>query len=194
MFTGIVEETAVVKEFRHEDSNIHFTLTCSFVNELKIDQSIAHDGVCLTVVDLNSDSYMVTAIDETLNKTNLHSWKIGNRINLERCIRLNDRLDGHMVQGHVDQVGIIEKIEDHKGSFKLFIQFDSEDYITVQKGSVALNGVSLTVVDSEESRFSVAIIPYTWEHTNLSNLKVGSPVNIEFDILGKYIQKLMLRK
>ena len=194
MFTGIVEETAVVKEIRHEDSNIHFTLTCSFVNELKIDQSIAHDGVCLTVVDLNSDSYTVTAIDETLNKTNLHSWKKGDRINLERCIRLNDRLDGHMVQGHVDQVGIIEKIEDHQGSFKLFIQFDSEEYITVQKGSVALNGVSLTVVDSEESRFSVAIIPYTWEHTNLSNLKVGSPVNIEFDILGKYIQKLMFRK
>lgn len=191
MFTGIIEETARLLTIEKEQSNTHFILSCSFVNELKVDQSLAHDGVCLTVVEVFESSYKVTAIDETLQKTNLNDWKINDEINVERCLKLNDRLDGHMVQGHVDQVGKVENISDENGSFKIDISYESKTFVTVEKGSICVNGISLTVVDSEDSGFSVAIIPYTWQHTNLKNLKIGDAVNLEFDILGKYVQKLM---
>lgn len=191
MFTGIVEETAKLHRIENDKSNTHFTLSCSFTQELKVDQSLAHDGVCLTVVEITDDQYKVTAIDETLQKTNLNQWKNGDEINIERCLKLNDRLDGHMVQGHVDQVGIVDGISDENGSFKIYISYQKETFVTVQKGSICVNGISLTVVDSEDTGFSVAIIPYTWNHTNLKNLKVGDQVNLEFDILGKYVQKLM---
>ncbi|MGI9526494.1 MAG: riboflavin synthase [Weeksellaceae bacterium] len=191
MFTGIIEEMATVVDIQKDQSNTHFQLTCNFIDELKIDQSVAHDGVCLTVVALTDDSYTVTAIDETLSVTNLKQWQVGDKINLERCVKVSDRLDGHVVQGHVDQIGTLEKIEDENGSYKLYIRHDQKLNITVPKGSICLNGISLTVVDSKPDMFSVAIIPYTWDHTNLSTLKVGDQVNLEFDILGKYVQKLM---
>lgn len=194
MFTGIVEEMAKVEAIEQDKSNTHYTLSCSFVDELQIDQSVAHDGVCLTVVALTDKTYTVTAIEETLQKTNLNAWEVGKNINLERCIKLNDRLDGHVVQGHVDQVGIVERITDENGSFKIYISYKTNTFITVQKGSICVNGVSLTVVDSDDNGFSIAIIPYTWEHTNLGDLKVGDQVNLEFDILGKYVQKLMEKR
>ncbi len=194
MFTGIVEEMAKVEAIEKDKSNTHYTLSCSFVEELQIDQSVAHDGVCLTVVALTDKTYTVTAIEETLQKTNLNAWEVGDNINLERCIKLNDRLDGHVVQGHVDQVGIVERITDENGSFKIYISYKANTFVTVQKGSICVNGVSLTVVDSDDNGFSIAIIPYTWEHTNLGNLKVGDQVNLEFDILGKYVQKLMEKR
>lgn len=194
MFTGIVEEMAKVEAIEKDKSNTHYTLSCSFVEELQIDQSVAHDGVCLTVVALTDKTYTVTAIEETLQKTNLNAWEVGKNINLERCIKLNDRLDGHVVQGHVDQVGIVERITDENGSFKIYISYKANTFVTVQKGSICVNGVSLTVVDSDDNGFSIAIIPYTWEHTNLGNLKVGDQVNLEFDILGKYVQKLMEKR
>lgn len=193
MFTGIVEEMATVENIVKEKGNTHFTLSCSFVDELKIDQSVSHNGVCLTIVQLTDHNYTVTAIEETLNVTNLNQWKIGDKVNLERCVKVSDRLDGHIVQGHVDQVGILDRIEDENGSYKLYIRYNS-DHITVTKGSICVNGISLTVVDSEPQMFSVAIIPYTWEHTNLSKLSIGASVNLEFDILGKYVQKLMEKK
>ena len=194
MFTGIVEEMAKVEAIEKDKSNTHYTLSCSFVEELQIDQSVAHDGVCLTVVALTDKTYTVTAIEETLQKTNLNAWEVGDNINLERCIKLNDRLDGHVVQGHVDQVGNVERITDENGSFKIYISYKANTFVTVQKGSICVNGVSLTVVDSDDNGFSIAIIPYTWEHTNLGNLKVGDQVNLEFDILGKYVQKLMEKR
>lgn len=191
MFTGIIEGLATVENIIQDKTNTHFVLSCNFIDELKIDQSVAHNGVCLTVVELTDSTYTVTAIDETLKITNLNDWKIGYKINLERCVKVSDRLDGHVVQGHVDQIGTLEKIEDENGSYKLYIRYKSKEYMTVKKGSICVNGISLTVVDSEEDMFSIAVIPYTWEHTNLSQLKVGSIVNLEFDILGKYVQKLM---
>lgn len=194
MFTGIVEEMAKVEAIEKDKSNTHYTLSCSFVEELQIDQSVAHDGVCLTVVALTDKTYTVTAIEETLQKTNLNAWEVGKNINLERCIKLNDRLDGHVVQGHVDQVGTVERITDENGSYKIYISYKANTFVTVQKGSICVNGVSLTVVDSDDNGFSIAIIPYTWEHTNLGNLKVGDQVNLEFDILGKYVQKLMEKR
>lgn len=194
MFTGIVEEMAKVEAIEKDKSNTHYTLSCSFVDELQIDQSVAHDGVCLTVVGLTDTTYTVTAIEETLQKTNLNAWEVGKNINLERCIKLNDRLDGHVVQGHVDQVGTVERITDENGSYKIYISYKANTFVTVQKGSICVNGVSLTVVDSDDNGFSIAIIPYTWEHTNLRNLKVGDQVNLEFDILGKYVQKLMEKR
>ena len=194
MFTGIVEEMAIVRAIEKEKSNTHFTLSCSFTNELQIDQSVAHDGACLTVISIDDNTYKVTAIAETLDKTNLGTWKIGDKVNLERCLKIGQRLDGHMVQGHVDQTGKIMEIKDENGSFKLLIEYESPEFVTVAKGSICVNGVSLTVVDSEESSFSVAIIPFSWEHTNLGNLKVGDRVNLEFDILGKYIQKLIQKR
>lgn len=193
MFTGIVEDMAKIVAIEKDKTNVHFTLTCSFVEELKIDQSLSHNGACLTVVALENSNYVVTAIDETLQKTNLGNLEIGDWVNVERCIRINDRLDGHMVQGHVDQLGKIDKIEDENGSFKIYISYDSQEFITVKKGSICVNGVSLTVVDSEDGKFSVAIIPYTWEHTNFHQLKAGDAVNLEFDILGKYVQKLITK-
>ena len=191
MFTGIVEEIAEVTVIEKEDANTHFYLKSNFLSELKIDQSIAHNGTCLTVTKLNEDSYSVTAIEETLQRTNLGTLKVGDKVNLERCMRLSDRLDGHLVQGHVDQVGKLTKIEDQDGSYKLYFEYNQKEFVTVEKGSICVNGISLTVVDSEPGMFSVAIIPYTWDNTNLSLLKVGDLVNLEFDILGKYVQKLI---
>jgi len=193
MFTGIIENTSQLIRIETEQSNKHFWLECEFTHELKIDQSLAHDGVCLTVVEISGNQYKVTAIDETLVKTNLGDWKTGAKVNLERCMRLNERLDGHIVQGHVDQTGIVQSIENSNGSYIIKIQYDESESgnVTVPKGSICLNGVSLTVVDSSFGAFSVAIIPYNWEHTNLNFLKPGEKVNLEFDIIGKYIQRLM---
>lgn len=193
MFTGIIENTGIVKRIESDQKNKHFWLECDFTNELKIDQSLSHNGVCLTVVEISGNEYKVTAIEETLNRSNLNALNNGDIVNLERCMKLNDRLDGHIVQGHVDQTGFIKSIEDFDGSFLLTINYDesSSGNVTVPKGSICLNGVSLTVVDSSNGEFSVAIIPYTWEHTNLKDLHAGSMVNLEFDIIGKYIQRLM---
>lgn len=196
MFSGIVEEAAIVKQLVHDKGNLHLTLGCSFAHELKIDQSIAHNGVCLTVVNLDNDSYTVTAIQETLDKTNLGFLKPGDKVNLERSMLMNGRLDGHIVQGHVDQTARCEKISEADGSWYFTFEYEvdrekaSQGYFTVEKGSVCVNGVSLTVVNSKLNRFSVAIIPYTYQFTNFHQLKAGSVVNLEFDILGKYISRL----
>ncbi|MDO5655201.1 MAG: riboflavin synthase [Flavobacteriaceae bacterium] len=194
MFTGIVEEMAIIDEIVQEGANTHFFLKCSFTSELQIDQSISHNGACLTVVEIGENRYKVTAIAETLHRTNLGKLKTGDKVNLERCLRLNQRIDGHIVQGHVDQIGTLESIIDENGSYKLVFSYISNEFITVNKGSICVNGVSLTVVDSLENSFSVAVIPYTWEHTNLGNLQVGDEVNLEFDILGKYIQKYIEKR
>ncbi|MDQ3191356.1 MAG: riboflavin synthase [Bacteroidota bacterium] len=193
MFTGIIEELGQVTSLKQESANLHITLKTSFSKELKIDQSIAHNGVCLTVVEVENDSYTVTAIKETLLKSNLAHLKKGDLVNLERCVRLNARLDGHIVQGHVDQTATCKDIIEENGSWKFVFEYDSSHgHITVAKGSVCVNGVSLTVVDSEKGLFSVAIIPYTFNHTNFHSIKVGNSVNIEFDIIGKYIAKLVM--
>lgn len=189
MFTGIVEETGKIVNMEKKDENLSISISASFIDELKIDQSIAHNGTCLTVIDINQDFYTVTAIAETLKKTNFLYLNIGDCINLERCVKVSDRLDGHMVQGHVDQVGELKSIENQKGSFLLTFIYDGK-HITVEKGSIAVNGVSLTVVNSKDNEFSVAIIPYTWDNTNFRFLKIGDKVNLEFDIIGKYLQKL----
>lgn len=189
MFTGIVEETGKIVNMEKIDENLSISISASFIDELKIDQSIAHNGTCLTVVDINPEFYTVTAIAETLNKTHFSTLAIGDRINLERCVKVSDRLDGHIVQGHVDQVGELKSIENQEGSFLLTFTYTGKQ-ITVEKGSITVNGVSLTVVDSKNNEFSVAIIPYTWDHTNFKYLKIGDKVNLEFDIIGKYIQKL----
>ncbi|PQL95821.1 riboflavin synthase [Apibacter adventoris] len=191
MFTGIVEITGKVIHLKKENNNLEISINASFLNELKIDQSIAHNGVCLTVVDIKQNFYTVTAVAETLKKTNLLDLKEGDRINLERCVKVSDRLDGHIVQGHVDQTGMLKSIENQNGSFLLTFTYEG-DHITVEKGSISVNGISLTVVESIANQFSVAIIPYTWENTNLIDLKLGGKVNLEFDIIGKYIQKLYL--
>jgi riboflavin synthase len=192
MFSGIIETTGKVERLKKEQSNLHITIRSSFTNELKIDQSIAHNGVCLTVVSLDDETYTVTAIDETLRKTNLGSLQTGDVINLERCIKAGDRLDGHIVQGHVDQTGICSAVSENNGSWIFDFEYDaSTKNITVEKGSVCVNGVSLTVVNSKENSFSVCIIPYTFEHTNFHSIKKGTIINLEFDILGKYISKLL---
>jgi riboflavin synthase len=192
MFSGIIECLGEVTEIKKEQGNLHIAVKSSFTNELKIDQSVAHNGVCLTVVAINEDKYTVTAIDETLQKTNLGQLKPGININLERCIKLGDRLDGHIVQGHVDQTAICKKVLETNGSWMYTFEYDSsKNNVTVEKGSVCVNGVSLTVVDSEHHSFSVCIIPYTHEHTNFKDIEQGTIVNLEFDILGKYISKLM---
>lgn len=190
MFTGIIETIGTVKAIEKEGSNIHFTLSSSFTNELKIDQSVAHDGVCLTVVSINGDNYTVTAIQETLQRTQLANWSVGSLINLERCMKLGDRLDGHLVQGHVDTTATCTKIEDFNGSIKFHFAYTSS-HLTVEKGSITINGVSLTVVDSNVNDFSVCIIPYTLEHTNFKSFQKGTTVNLEFDIIGKYLEKQM---
>src|SRR5690554_295397 len=193
MFTGIIEGLGEIENIEHEGSNIHFTLNCSFVNELKVDQSLAHNGVCLTVVNVNQDKYTVTAIDETLKKTDLGEWKVGDKVNLERCMPANGRFDGHIVQGHVDTIAICEAIHEKDGSWELQFKYDSND-ITVEKGSITVNGASLTVVDSKDQSFSVHIIPYTFEHTVFHQIKVGDKVNLEFDIIGKYISKILKQR
>ena len=191
MFTGIIETLGTIKDLRNENTNLHITVSSSITNELKIDQSVAHNGVCLTVVGIENDDYTVTAIKETIDKTNLGNWKIGGIVNLERAMKLGDRLDGHIVQGHVDQTGICTKVEEANGSWYYTFEYDSSlNNITIEKGSITVNGVSLTVVNSKINEFSVAIIPYTYEHTNFNIFTVGTKINLEFDVIGKYIAKL----
>ncbi|AWV97262.1 riboflavin synthase [Arcticibacterium luteifluviistationis] len=192
MFTGIVENQAKLINISQKGSNKTFTLESSIANELKIDQSISHNGVCLTVEKTSGASYEVTAIEETLLKTNLGELKIGVTLNLERCLAANGRFDGHIVQGHVDQTGKLVSVENKDGSYILTFSYEaSTGNITVEKGSICINGVSLTVFNSTDNSFSVALIPYTWDHTNLGQLTVGDSVNLEFDILGKYMQKIL---
>jgi riboflavin synthase len=192
MFSGIIETLGEVTSLSKEKGNLNISVKADFTNELKIDQSIAHNGVCLTVVDIKGDEYTVTAIDETLKKTNIGLLNIGDKVNLERCMKLGDRLDGHIVQGHVDQTAACIEVRESNGSWIYTFEYDASlQNITVEKGSVCVNGVSLTVVNSGEHSFSVCIIPYTYEHTNFQFIKKGTVVNLEFDILGKYISKLM---
>lgn len=194
MFTGIVEAAGVVSALRKEGGNLHISISSPVSGELKIDQSVAHNGVCLTVVALNDGSHTVTAIEETLAKSNLGSLKEGDLVNLERCMLMNGRLDGHIVQGHVDQTAVCADLKEMDGSWMFTFQYDSSvGNITVEKGSITVNGVSLTVVNSQDDRFSVAIIPYTFEHTNFRHIKPGTTVNLEFDIIGKYVAKLFRR-
>ncbi|MDQ8747070.1 riboflavin synthase subunit alpha [Elizabethkingia miricola] len=191
MFTGIIEAIGKVENIVHEDANVHFTINSPFTGELKIDQSVAHNGCCLTVVAIKDSEYVVTAIKETLDVTALDELKVGNLVNLERCMIMNSRLDGHIVQGHVDQTGYLDTIENQDGSYLLTFKYDERDFTTVNKGSITVNGISLTVVNSQKGQFSVALIPYTWEHTNMHQLNIGDKVNLEFDIIGKYVAKLM---
>jgi riboflavin synthase len=190
MFTGIIEELGEVKKIVREGDNIHFTVHAPFVQELKIDQSVAHNGVCLTVVEIENNAYTVTAIDETLRRTNLGQWQVGTKVNLERCMQMGARLDGHIVQGHVDTTAELEKIIEGDGSWEFYFRYETND-LTVEKGSITINGVSLTVVQSKPHFFSVCIIPYTYEHTNFHTLQVGQKVNLEFDIIGKYVARLL---
>jgi riboflavin synthase len=195
MFTGIIETLGEIKAIEKEGGNVHLTITSSITNELKIDQSVAHNGVCLTVTSIENKEYTVTAIQETIDKTNLSDWKIGAAVNLERGIKLGDRLDGHIVQGHVDQIGICKAIKEANGSWYYTFDYDpSLNNLTIEKGSITVNGVSLTVVNSMKNEFSVAIIPYTYEHTNFHNFEVGTKVNLEFDVIGKYVSKLYSNK
>ena len=193
MFSGIIEEAAKVVALEKEQENLHITLSCSFVNELKIDQSISHNGVCLTVVKKTADTYTVTAIQETLLKSNLGLLSVGSAVNLERSMKMDGRLDGHIVQGHVDQTAVCTAVSEAEGSWYYTFGYipAANDYMTVEKGSVCVNGVSLTVVNSADRSFQVAIIPYTYEHTNFHEFKVGTTVNLEFDIIGKYIAKIV---
>lgn len=192
MFTGIVETTAVVKNIESSGTNQTFWLESSISSELKIDQSVSHNGVCLTIEEIKDADYRVTAIQETLLKTNLASLKIGSIVNLERCLKSDGRFDGHIVQGHVDQTGSLTKITDLNGSCQLDFEYDaSVGNVTVEKGSICVNGVSLTVFNSSRGRFSVGIIPYTWENTSLRDLKEGDTVNLEFDVIGKYVARLL---
>ena len=191
MFTGIVESIGKIIAIKKEGSNVHFTVQSNFTNELKIDQSVAHNGVCLTVVAINNDTYTVTAINETLQKTTLGIYQVGDFINLERGMQLGARLDGHIVQGHVDQTGKCIKIAKENGSTIFTFQYDSNlENVTIEKGSITINGISLTVVDSKKNEFSVAIIPFTLANTTLNTVKVGTLVNLEFDVIGKYVAKL----
>ena len=197
MFSGIVEEAATVVALEKEQENLHLTMTCSFVNELKVDQSVSHNGVCLTVVKKTDHTYTVTAIKETLNLSNLGKLKVGDKVNLERSMMMNGRLDGHIVQGHVDQTAICKNVEEADGSWYFTFEYEFDPvkarkgYMTVDKGSVTVNGVSLTVVEPTNNSFKVAIIPYTYEFTNFHQIKAGTTVNIEFDIIGKYISRML---
>ncbi len=192
MFTGIIESLGRVVALQKIDSNLHVTVESVLTNELKIDQSIAHNGVCLTVVAIENNQYTVVAIDETLQKSNLKNWKTDDYVNLERAMKLGNRLDGHIVQGHVDQIGVCKSIENQNGSWIFRFEYDASlNNITIEKGSVTVNGVSLTVVAAAKNQFSVAIIPYTFEHTNFQNFEIGSIVNLEFDVIGKYVARLM---
>lgn len=191
MFTGITEQLAEIVALKKEVGNLHISLKSAITNELKIDQSVAHNGVCLTVVNIKDDIYTVTAINETLEKSNLGLLEVGSKVNIERSIQVGDRIDGHMIQGHVDQTAICTDIKEDKGSYIFTFTYEESDNITVEKGSVCINGVSLTVINSKDNSFSVVIIPYTLEHTNFHTFRVGTVVNIEFDILGKYIAKIV---
>ena len=191
MFTGIIENLSEIKEINKEGDNLSISLISEITNELKIDQSLSHNGVCLTVVDINNNIYKVTAIKETILKSSIKDWKIGDIINIERAMKLGDRLDGHMVQGHVDQTGICTKISEENGSWYFYFEYQRSSNLTIEKGSISINGVSLTIVESMDNGFSVAIIPYTYDNTNFKNIKVGDLVNIEFDMIGKYIHKII---
>lgn len=192
MFTGIIETLGTLVKITQQGSNVHFDLSSEITSELKIDQSLAHDGVCLTVVNVSPEHYRVTAIDETIRKTNLSGWEVGKKVNLERCMPANGRFDGHIVQGHVDQTGVIKRIVDQDGSWIFDFEYDqAAGNVTVEKGSITINGTSLTCFNSGPGKFSVAIIPYTYEHTNFHQLQVGDLVNLEFDIVGKYIARMI---
>ncbi|MCG2429701.1 riboflavin synthase [Aequorivita xiaoshiensis] len=191
MFTGIIETLGEVAKLTKDGENLHIEIKSPLASELKIDQSVSHNGVCLTVVEIKDDAYVVTAIQETLEKTNLNTLKNNALVNLERAMKLGDRLDGHIVQGHVDGVAECISIKEADGSWVYTFQYSNSEFSTVEKGSITVNGVSLTVVDSKKSQFSVAIIPYTYEHTNFKEIKVGDKVNLEFDIIGKYVKNLM---
>lgn len=193
MFTGIIEAVGKVVSLRTDGGNLHLSIACDFIHEIKIDQSIAHNGVCLTVVAIHDDHYVVTAIAETLRKTNLGDLEQGDVVNLERCLKVGDRLDGHIVQGHVDATGECISVKEENGSHLFRFRFDAAAGLVVSKGSICVNGVSLTVVDPSKDEFSVAIIPYTYEHTNFHVLKAGDRVNLEFDIVGKYIAAMSQR-
>jgi riboflavin synthase len=195
MFTGIIETLGTIQEIRKDKDNLHITVDSPITAELQIDQSVAHNGICLTVVAIKDTSYTVTAIDETVRKTNLGDWKTGDSINLERAMKLGDRLDGHMVQGHVDQTGTCILAKETGGSWLYTFEYDETlNNLTIEKGSITVNGVSLTVVDSKKNEFSVAIIPYTYEHTNFNSFKVGTKINLEFDVIGKYVSRLYSNK
>ena len=191
MFTGIIETLGRVQEIQKDQDNVHITVASDITDELKIDQSVAHNGVCLTVVAIKENAYTVTAIAETINKTNLSHWKVGDTVNLERAMKLGDRLDGHIVQGHVDQTATCIAIDEAGGSWHYTFEYDETlNNITIEKGSITVNGVSLTVVNSKKNQFSVAIIPYTYEHTNFNAFQMGTIVNLEFDVIGKYVSRL----
>ncbi|MFI0427035.1 MAG: riboflavin synthase [Flavobacterium sp.] len=191
MFTGIIETLGIVKEIQKEQENLHLTVTSDITHELKIDQSVAHNGICLTVVKIHQDEYTVTAIKETIDKTSIGTWKVGDVLNIERAMKLGDRLDGHIVQGHVDQVGVCTNIKEANGSWVFTFEYNQDlNNITIEKGSITINGTSLTVVNSQINSFSVAIIPYTFEHTNFHTFKIGTIVNLEFDVIGKYVARL----
>jgi len=191
MFTGIIETLGIVQEVKKEQDNIHLTIESAMADELKIDQSVAHNGICLTVVAIEGHLYTVTAIGETIKKTNISNWEVGDSVNMERAMKLGDRLDGHIVQGHVDQTGTCVSVQETNGSWFFTFEYDSAlQNITIEKGSITVNGVSLTVVDSGKNNFSVAIIPYTYEHTNFNSFVVGTKVNLEFDVIGKYVSRL----
>ena len=194
MFTGIIETLGKVTDLRQDQGNLHITVASDISHELKIDQSVAHNGVCLTVVAIADGSHTVTAIEETLNKTNIARLNVGDPVNLERCMQMNARLDGHIVQGHVDQTAVCTHYKELDGSWEYTFEYDAANgNVTVEKGSICINGISLTVVNSQANSFSVAIIPYTYEHTNLHTVKVGHTINLEFDIIGKYVARLMQR-
>ena len=191
MFTGIIEKMAEVIDVQANKNNLDILFKCDLLSELKVDQSISHNGVCLTVADISNDTYLVNVVKETIDKSNFSSLKVGDKVNIERSMMINDRLDGHIVQGHVDQIAKCVSIEEQGGSYNMSFNYEKSDNITVEKGSICVNGISLTVCNSKENTFSVAIIPYTWDNTNLKNIKVGDTVNLEFDIVGKYIAKLL---
>ena len=191
MFTGIIENLSEIKEIVEEGDNLSISFYSNITDELKIDQSVSHNGICLTVVKIDNNIYNVTAIKETILKSSIKNWKVGDLINIERAMKLGDRLDGHMVQGHVDQTAICKKILEENGSWYFDFEYDKSDNLTIEKGSIAINGVSLTVVNSNENTFSVAIIPYTYNHTNFKNIRIGDLVNLEFDMIGKYISKII---
>ena len=191
MFTGIIENLAKIDSIKKNKKNLDITLSSSLTSEFKIDQSISHNGICLTVVNINESHYTVTAIEETINKTTISKWRVGDIVNLERAMKIGGRLDGHMIQGHVDQIGQCIHVETMDGSWEYTINYEKSENITVEKGSIAINGVSLTVIDSRPNQFKVAIIPYTFEHTSFNKLKKNDYVNLEFDILGKYLSKMI---
>ena len=191
MFTGIIESLSEIKEIKKEGDNLSISFNSSISSELKIDQSISHNGICLTIVDIVDSIYTVTAIKETIIKSSIKDWGVGDLINIERAMKLGDRLDGHMVQGHVDQTAVCTKISEENGSWYFDFKYEKSENLTIEKGSIAINGVSLTVVNSSINSFSVAIIPYTYNYTNFKNLKSGDLVNIEFDMVGKYISKII---